>query len=148
MSSKLELLINSEINEINNWLKFILQDDHQLNLGKSIQTKQLSSQTNLNIISLNRKLQIETSGLINVKSKHNLNLINNSTDHLQLITKNGKIYLNASTIEIFNLHSYIPSKTGSLYPDIYQLCICKNGKLFTDTADGLCFAEQSMCQSP
>ena len=128
-------------------MKIYLLDDHQLNLGKSIQTKKLNSKLNLNIISLNRKIKIETSGLINLKSKNRLNLINNSTEHLQLISRNGKIYLNSSIIEIMNLRIFDPTKEGTTYPDIYQLCLCTNGKLFKDSADGHCITDRSICSS-
>ena len=129
------------------FLFFNFQDDHQLNLGKSIQTRQLTSRSSLNIVSLNRQIQIETSGLINLESKTNLNLINNSTDYLQLSTRTERIQLNASSIELSNLRTFLPSKSGTSYPDIYQLCICPNGKLFIDTADGHCIVERSTCQN-
>lgn len=101
----------------------------------------------MNILSLNRKILIEASGLINLKSKNKLNLINNSTDQLQLITRTGRIYLNSSSIELANLNSFVPSKNGKAYPDIYQLCICTSGKLFTDLADGHCIYDRGICQS-
>ena len=128
-------------------LSLHLQDEHQLSLGKSIQARQLTSQSSLKIVSLNRKLQVETSGLISVESKNNLDLINNSTDYLQLITRSGRITLNSTVIEISNLRSFIPSKGSTAYSDIHQLCICKtNGRLFSDAADGHCQADRSICQ--
>lgn len=55
------------------------------------------------------------------------------------------IYLNTTNIFMKKLVKSSPKLQGKSYNDVYQLCMCQNGKLFLAPPDGQCVADSVLC---
>lgn len=57
-----------------------------------------------------------------------------------------QITLDAKTIFMKNVHVSDSAGGGKSYPNVYQLCICDNGRLFLAAPGGDCRATAAICR--
>ncbi|XP_050416869.1 zeta-sarcoglycan [Patella vulgata] len=71
-----------------------------------------------------------------------------SQDNIRLQTSSGAIHLDSKDIFLKNIkESDTSGIQGVSSSDIYQLCMCQNGRVFLAEADGICSATSDVCNS-
>lgn len=81
------------------------------------------------------RVQIEApEGNVDMKSAHDL-----------IFTANKRITLNSTQLFLSNIAISEPNGSGKLYDDVYQLCMCNNGRLFLAAATSRCVTERQTC---
>ncbi|XP_041358816.1 zeta-sarcoglycan-like [Gigantopelta aegis] len=68
-----------------------------------------------------------------------------SSDSIRLQATTGSIYMDSSKIYIKNIQQ--ANVGGTSYPNVYQLCLCENGRVFLSEPAGDCQATNDICGS-
>lgn len=66
--------------------------------------------------------------------------------NLTLKANRGEILLDSERIVLQNIKTTLPALSGSPYQNVYQLCVCRNGALFVNHAEGHCKADDRVCR--
>lgn len=81
------------------------------------------------------RVQIEApEGNVELKSSHDI--IFNATK---------QISFNAVKLFMKNIHISTPNGTGKPYDDVYQVCMCQNGRVFLAPSSSRCVTEKQTC---
>lgn len=95
----------------------------------------LESASSSIILSGRDRVLIEApEGNVEMKSGHDI-----------LFTSGRKIMLNSTKLFLSNIDISAPNGNGKLYDDVYQLCMCNNGRLFLAPATSRCVTERQTC---
>ncbi|XP_060565081.1 zeta-sarcoglycan-like [Ruditapes philippinarum] len=73
-------------------------------------------------------------GNVEMKSAHDI-----------IFASNKKISFNSTKIYMNNIDISAPNGSGKQYNDVYQLCVCQNGRLFLAPSVGRCVTEKETC---
>ena len=150
-NGKLNFLIDHS-NQIITTNTICLSKSLPIGLNCSLQTPFIwpsNSSLNLKIESMSRNLKILGPTSIQIDSSTGVtNLFSFGKMHIK--TKNGpnsgQIVLNSTSVKLVNLPSIFPSKRGSQYPQIMQLCMCPtSGKLYLAQPDSICTFDSDIC---
>ncbi|ESO98128.1 hypothetical protein LOTGIDRAFT_205347 [Lottia gigantea] len=70
-----------------------------------------------------------------------------SLDNVRLQSYNGDIFIDSKDIYIKNLKISDSSSKNIDNSEIYQVCLCQNGRVFLAEADSVCVASDDICNS-
>lgn len=100
-----------------------------------------------------QQLRLESpTSTINIKAPEGIDIKSRVGDisatclkDFKLQSKEGVILLDSEKIELKNLKTVLPSVRGKTYDNVYQLCVCDNGRLFLSPPKGYCQADNDVC---
>ncbi|XP_018496602.1 delta-sarcoglycan [Galendromus occidentalis] len=110
----------------------------------AVQSSALRNRDGLRVESSTRKLLVSGPEGVSLGSTSG-SIFFESYGNMTLTSARGKITFSASAVIMDNIRSPIPSKSGTPYSGIYQLCICATGTLFLASPAATCRTDAHVC---